>query len=336
MSGPLHELPPEAAAQVRRKKHPAWIQPMLATLTDRRFSDPNWLFERKFDGERCLAFRHGSEVRLMSRNRLLISSQYPEIVDALGRQQADDFVLDGEIVAFEGEGTSFHRLQRRMHVSNPSPSLIRSAPVIYYVFDLPFSDGHDIARVGLRWRKWLLRRVIRFRQPLRFSRHVEGRGEAFYREACADGWEGVIAKRADSPYVGTRSKDWLKFKCVLEQEFVIGGYTDPQGKRSGFFGALLVGYYEDGQLVYAGKVGTGFDERDLADLTRRLTALEQGQPPFRGDQLPKKGVHWVRPKLVAEIGFSEWTEDRHLRHPRFLGLREDKSAEEVVLERPQS
>jgi bifunctional non-homologous end joining protein LigD len=336
MTLPLDELPPEAAAAVRRRKHPRWIQPMLATLTERRFSDPAWLFERKFDGERCLAFRHGAEVRLMSRNRLVISSQYPEIVAALARQPASDFVLDGEVVAFDGDRTSFSRLQRRMHISNPSPSLVRSVPVVYYVFDLVHVAGHDLSRVGLRWRKRLLRTSIRFRQPLRFSAHVQGRGEAYYAEACADGWEGVIAKRAESPYVGTRSKDWLKFKCVLEQEFVIGGFTDPQGMRQGSFGALLIGYYEGGELVYAGKVGTGFDGRTLADLTRRLVALEQDDPPFRRSQLPRKGVHWVRPKLVAEIGFSEWTEDGQLRHPRFLGLRQDKSAGEVVRERPQA
>ena len=164
----------------------------------------------------------------------------------------------------------------------------------------------------------------------------DGDGETYYAEACPKGWEGLIAKRADSPYVGTRSRDWLKFKCVLEQEFVIGGYTDPQGNRAGYFGALLVGYYEDGHLSYAGKVGTGFDRRTLADLTKRLSALEQDESPFRRGQLPKRGVHWVRPKLVAEVGFSEWTEDGQLRHPRFLGLRIDKSAEEVIRERPQS
>jgi len=309
---------------------------MLATLTDRRFSDPNWFFERKLDGERCLAFRTGTDVRLMSRNRLAISSQYPEVVRALATHPLCDAILDGEIVAFDGDRTSFPRLQRRMHVSAPSPSLIRSSPVVYFVFDVPFACGYDLSRVGLRWRKRVLRELATFRRPLALSAHRTGRGEAYYAEACSKGWEGLIAKRAESPYVGTRSQDWLKFKCVAEQEFVIGGYTDPQGNRAGFFGALLVGYYEDGRLVYAGKVGTGFDRQTLADLTRQLAALEQREPPFQAGQLPRKGVHWVRPKLVAEVGFSEWTEDGQLRHPRFLGLRMDKAADEVTREKPQS
>jgi DNA ligase D-like protein (predicted ligase) len=272
----------------------------------------------------------------MSRNRLAISSQYPEVARALGNQPAGDFVLDGEIVAFDGDRTSFPKLQRRMHVSAPSSSLIRSVPVVYFVFDVPHAGGYDLSRIGLRWRKQVLRKLVAFRRPLGYSTHRTGDGEAYYAEACSKGWEGVIAKRADSPYVGTRSRDWLKFKCVLEQEFVIGGYTDPQGNRTGFFGALLVGYYEDGQLMYAGKVGTGFDRIALADLTRRLAALEQGNPPFRQGALPRRGVHWVRPKLVAQVEFSEWTEDGQLRHPRFLGLRTDKAAEEVTREKPQS
>jgi DNA ligase D-like protein (predicted ligase) len=238
-------------------------------------------------------------------------------------------------VAVEGNRSSFALLQRRMHVSSPSPSLVRSVRVVYYVFDLPHAEGHELSDLGLRWRKQLLRKLIAFGRPISYSRHRIGDGEAYYAEACSRGWEGVIAKRADSPYVGTRSKDWLKFKCVLEQEFVIGGYTDPQGNRTGFFGALLVGYHEDGDLVYAGKVGTGFDRPTLADLTQQLVNLEQDRPPFQRGELPKRGVHWVRPRLVAQIGFSEWTPDGQLRHPRFLGLRYDKPPDEVVRERPQ-
>jgi DNA ligase D-like protein (predicted ligase) len=223
-----------------------------------------------------------------------------------------------------------------MHVSNPSASLVRSAPVVYVLFDVPYADGHDLTRVPLRWRKRVLRAAVSFRKPLAYSRHWAREGEAKYAEACAKGWEGLIAKRADSPYVGTRSRDWLKFKCVLEQEFVIGGFTDPQGNRAGSFGALLVGYYEDGDLAYAGKVGTGFDRRWLGDLTVRLVAREQDRPPFGRGTLPKRGVHWVRPELVAQIGFSEWTPDGQLRHPRFLGLRDDKSPLDVTREKPLS
>ena len=335
MTSPFEDLPPEARARLRQREQPAWISPMLATLTDRRFSDPGWIFERKLDGERCLAFRKDRQVRLMSRNRLVISTQYPEVVQAIAAQPSGDFVLDGEIVAVRGNQSSFALLQRRMHVSSPSPSLLRSAPVVYSVFDLPHAEGHDLSGLALRWRKQLLRKLIAFGRPISYSTHRVREGEAFYAEACSKGWEGLIAKRADAPYVGTRSKDWLKFKCVLEQEFVIGGYTDPQGNRTGFFGALLVGYRDDSHLVYAGKVGTGFDRQTLADLTRQLAKLEQDRPPFQRGTLPRRGVHWVRPKLVAQIGFSEWTPDGQLRHPRFLGLRYDKAPAEVVREQPQ-
>ena len=187
-------------------------------------------------------------------------------------------------------------------------------------------DGHDVTGVGLLHRKALLRRLLTYRDPLRFTTHRRGAGEAYWREACREGWEGVIAKRADARYEHRRSRLWLKFKCVQQQEFVIGGYTDPQGSRHGF-GALLIGYYQGNALVYAGKVGTGFDERTLTDLAARLSALEQRDSPFAGDgTLPRRGVHWVEPMMVAEIGFSEWTREGRLRHPRFLGVRRDKPA----------
>jgi DNA ligase D-like protein (predicted ligase) len=310
---------------------------MLATLTEERFSDPGWIYERKFDGERCLAFRAGGAVRLMSRNRLSIGAQYPELVAALGNPRYGDFIVDGEIVAFDGDRTSFPKLQRRMHVSAPSPSLIRSAPVVFVLFDMPYAEGNDLSRVGLRWRKRALRTVLTFRRPLAYSRHRVRDGMVFYADACSKGWEGLIAKRADSPYVGARSRDWLKFKCVLEQEFVVGGFTDPQGNRTGSFGALLLGYYEAGRLIYAGKVGTGFDRMMLGKLTPQLRAIERPDPPFQGGPpLPRKGVHWVQPQLVAQIGFSEWTDDGQLRHPRFLGLRTDKAPDDVTREKPLS
>src|SRR5438128_831330 len=189
----LDVLPTDVRARLLRRAQPDFISPMLATLTDRRFSDPNWIFERKLDGERCLAFKNGSRVRLMSRNRLVITSQYPEVAGALAGQSSTGFVIDGEVVAFDGEQTSFHQLQRRMHVSNPSPSLLRSVPVVYFVFDLVHAEGYDLTKVELRWRKELLRTLLRFQRPLDDSEHRVRDGEAFYREACADGWEGVIA-----------------------------------------------------------------------------------------------------------------------------------------------
>jgi bifunctional non-homologous end joining protein LigD len=202
--------------------------------------------------------------------------------------------------------------------------------VFYYIFDVPHLAGYDMTAVGLRHRKVLLAGARSFDDPLRFTTHRDTEGEAVYQEACAEGWEGVIANRAVSPYVQRRSTDWLKFKCVNRQEFVIGGFTDPRGSRVGF-GALLVGYYEDGDLRYAGKVGTGYDTRTLLELGKQLRELETKDSPF-AEPVREKGAHWVRPELVAEVGFTEWTNDGKLRHPRFLGLRNDKPARSVVRE----
>jgi DNA ligase D-like protein (predicted ligase) len=306
---------------------------MLATLTDERFSDPGWIYERKLDGERCLVFRRGRQARLMSRNKGMLNGQYPELVEAFEVQTVFDFIVDGEIVAFDGRQTSFARLQRRMHVRRPIEALIRAVPAYFYVFDLVFVDRYEISELELRHRKALLRGLLSYDKRLRFTPHRNRDGEKYWEDACGKGWEGVIAKRADAPYVHGRSRDWLKFKCVNEQEFVIGGYTDPQGSRKRF-GALLIGYYDDGHLVYAGKVGTGFNEQMLRELGDRLRRLERREPPFDRGVLPRKGVHWVSPRLVAQIGFSEWTGDGQLRHPRFMGLRSDKKPRDVVRERP--
>lgn len=310
---------------------PTWTAPMLATLTEERFSDPAWVFERKLDGERCLAFR-GAQVFLRSRNRRLLNAAYPEVAEALERQSGR-FILDGEVVAFEGGATSFARLQKRMGLDNPERARATGVPVFYYVFDILWLDGRDTRGLELRDRKRLLRAAIAFRTPLRYTEHRVGEGEKFYRQACRSGWEGLIAKRAASPYVPRRSRDWLKFKCVAQQELVIGGWTDPEGSRAGF-GALLVGYYDDGGLVYAGKVGTGFDEPTLRSLGARLRRLERSRSPFARGNPPAAGAHWVEPKLVAEVGFTEWTRAGKLRHPRYLGLRLDKAAREVVRETP--
>jgi bifunctional non-homologous end joining protein LigD len=306
---------------------------MLATLTARRFSDPAWLFERKLDGERCLGYRRGGDVRLLSRNRKRLDGTYPEVADALGRETDSDLIVDGEIVAFEEGRTSFALLQRRMQVRDPEAARRSGIAVFYYIFDLMHLAGYDTTDLPLRLRKTLLRRALTYDQPLRYSVHRNAEGEAFHREACRRGWEGVVAKRADSRYVGHRSPDWLKFKCANEQEVVIGGFTEPAGSRVGF-GALLIGFYAGDDLVYAGKVGTGFDTETLLDLRRRLDALRQDDPPFVGVRARQQGVHWVRPELVSQVAFTEWTEDAKLRHPRFVGLRRDKVAREVVRELP--
>ncbi|HEY0716266.1 MAG TPA: non-homologous end-joining DNA ligase [Streptosporangiaceae bacterium] len=314
---------------------PDWLEPELATLTRDRFSDPAWLYERKLDGERCLAFRSGDSVRLMTRNQKEVASNYPEIAGALRDQSARDCVVDGEIVAFRGAETSFGLLQQRIHVAHPGEQLLRKVPVFYYIFDVLYAGGQDVRPRPLRERKDLLAALLSFDDPLRFTEHRDAEGEAYYAEACQQRWEGLIAKRADAPYRAGRSKDWLKFKCESNQEFVIGGYTDPQRSRVAF-GALLLGYYDpDGQFAYAGKVGTGFDTRTLRSLLAELEKLGQDQAPFDRGELPRSGVHWVRPELVAQIGFAEWTRDLQLRHPRFQGLRRDKAASEVVREVPQ-
>ncbi len=303
---------------------------MLATLTHETFSLAGWIFERKLDGERCLAFCTRDAVRLFSRNQKPLDAKYPEIADAVRRQATRDLIVDGEIVAFSGESTSFARLQQRMQVEHPPATLRASVPVFYYVFDLVFDSGRDLRARPLIERKRLLRDALVFKDPIRFTEHRETDGEAFYRDACRAGWEGLIAKDGSSCYTPGRSRDWLKFKCAAEQEFVIGGWTDPQGSRVGF-GALLVGYYEKGKLCYAGKVGTGYNDALLRSLARRLARLETSTSPFIGAR-SRPGVHWVKPELIAQIGFTEWTSDGKLRHPRFLGLRDDKSAREVVRE----
>jgi bifunctional non-homologous end joining protein LigD len=317
-------------------RQPDWLDPELATLTRERFSDPAWIYERKLDGERCLTFRDGADLRLETRNRKVVSSTYPELAEALGGQPASDFIVDGEVVAFEDGQTRFSQLQQRLGVAHPGPELLHQVPVTYYIFDVLWADGTDLRPLPLLERKQHLTDLLRWGGPLTFVEHRVRDGEQYYVEACRQGWEGLIAKRADAPYRAGRTKDWLKFKCENNQEFVIGGWTDPQGTRIGL-GALLIGYYDsDGKLVYAGKVGTGFNTATLRMLHDELTKLERATSPFSRGELPRRrGVHWARPQLVGQVGFSEWTTAGELRHPRFQGLRRDKSAKEVIREVPQ-
>jgi bifunctional non-homologous end joining protein LigD len=324
----LDRLPAAAQTKLLKRAQPSWIAPMLATLTNERFSRKGWLFEPKWDGERCLAFRHGRTLSLFSRNRKALNDKYPEIAAVLYHQKIDTFIADGEIVTFEDGITSFAKLQERMQVQHPSADLIRRIPACLCLFDLLYLDRYDIRRVPLRYRKQLLRNSFDFQNALRFTEHRETEGQAYYLKACRSGWEGVIAKDGDSLYVSRRTRDWLKFKCRQEQELIIGGYTDPHGGRTNF-GALLLGFYRKGKLMYAGKVGTGFTSETLERLGNKLARLEKRDCPFNEEGLPRRGVHWVRPKLVAQIAFSEWTADDKLRHPRFLGLREDKRPQDV-------
>jgi bifunctional non-homologous end joining protein LigD len=318
--------------------------PALATLTRERFSSDAWVYERKMDGVRCLAYVDGGRVGLCSRNRGDQRRAFPEVVEALEAQRCPDAVLDGEVVAFDGAQTSFAALQPRIHLTSPERARRTGVAVFYYLFDLLHLDGHSTRTLPLRERKSLLRDLLDWDDPLRYTEHRNADGEAYYRQACADGWEGLIAKRADAPYRSGRTRDWLKFKCEQGQEFVIGGWTDPRGSREGF-GALLLGYYAGGEaggeaggrdLVYAGKVGTGFDHAMLRSLHARLSEMERSSPAFeRGPRLPGSGVHWAEPRLVGEVSFTEWTRDGQLRHPRFLGLRTDKKPRDVVREVPE-
>ena len=324
VADPFAAVRPEERALLKATPLPEFEAPMKATLTDERFSDPDWIYERKLDGIRCLAIRGGDGVHLYSRNDLSQNARYPELVDALNAEAQTDFVVDGEVVAFTGNRTDFGKLTQRHRLG---PDRVR---VFYYVFDVLYVAGRDTTQLPQRTRKAVLWRALSFHGNVRSTPHRNRDGEAYYRHACAKKWEGLIAKRAGAAYVHGRSRDWLKFKCAAEQELVIGGYTAPKGSRT-VLGALLVGYYEGKRLRYAGKVGTGFDRATLDDLGARLRPLQRDGSPF-ADEVKERSVTWVEPELVAQIGFSEWTADGRLRHPRYLGLREDKPAPEVVRE----
>ena len=318
-------LTADERSQVSDAPAPAGADAMKAVLCRTPFSDPEWIFERKLDGIRCVAIRDGERLRMLSRNDLDLDGRFPEVRDALAAQASTRFAVDGEVVAFDRGRTSFARLADRGR---------HAVAVFYYIFDLVWLDGVDLRALPLRTRKRLLREALSAGGPIRLSTHRNGEGEAMFRHACAQGWEGVVAKRADSPYRASRSRDWLKFKCEAGQELVIGGFTAPRGSRSDF-GALLLGYHDpDGALRYAGKVGTGFDQDTLAELGARLRALARPDSPFSPrDTIRERAITWVAPTLVAQLAFTEWTRAGRLRHPRFLGLREDKSAGEVVRER---
>ena len=305
--------------------------PMKAVLTDGPFVDPDWVFDRKLDGERCGALRQGGKVTLLSRTGRPLDAAYPEVADALA-VDGPDVLIDGEIVAFKGSQTSFSQLQQRMGISDPERARHSRVKVYYYIFDILEVDGEDVRPIPLLERKARLRKTVEFRGHLRHTPYRRTDGVTAFRYACAHGWEGVIAKRAASPYVPKRSRDWLKIKCAHGQEFVIGGWTAPRGSRERL-GALLVGYYDGDKLRYAGKVGTGFNQQTLHMLGDALERLERPTSPFdTGD--PPRNARWAEPELVAEIGFAEWTRDGKLRQPRYQGLRDDKSAREVVREVP--
>lgn len=331
MKKPFQQLSKEQQGKLQKKSQPQWLSPMLAKLTHETFSDAEWIFERKLDGERCLVYKKGKNVKLFSRNQKELGNTYPELVEALSAQEGN-FIMDSEIVAFDGKVTSFSELQKRMHLKNSEEIKNSKTKVYLYVFDLIYLEDYQLTHLPLLGRKKLLKNQFQFADPLRFTAHRNENGEEYLKEACEKYWEGLIAKKANSSYVGNRSSHWLKFKCVNQQEFVIGGYTKPQGKRIGF-GAILIGFYEDEKLHYAGKVGTGYNHKTLKLLHGKFKKLEVKENPFiENKTLATKKAHWLKPKLVAEIGFTEWTSTNKLRHPRYLGLRDDKPAKKVVKE----
>jgi len=326
----------ERADAPRRDVTPRDAPVMLATLVDRPFSGQGWLFEPKYDGVRLLAFRDGARVELYMRSGQEVTGRYPELVVALRALPLERFLIDGEIVALdEGGRPSFQRLQARMGLTRPADVERARAivPVSGVFFDVLALDGRDLRALPLSKRKACLALLLPPRGVLSYGTHVPERGEAFFQACCAQGLEGVVAKKADSRYVGGRSRDWLKIKCQRRQEFVIGGYTDPQGSR-GYFGALHLGLYEGDRLVYVSKVGTGFDSKTLKQVWDRLTSLKRSTSPFAAGTPTGRGHHWVEPKLVGEVRFTEWTDDGGLRHPAFLGLREDKRAQDCRREVP--
>jgi DNA ligase D-like protein (predicted ligase) len=296
---------------------PGFVVPMKAVLTADRPSGPEWVFERKLDGIRCLAVKDGGRTRLFSRNELSLNDRYASIAAALDADPADRFVIDGEAVAFVGGRDRFGGGD--------------GAVLFYYVFDVLFADGRDVRALPLEERREVLEGMLRWRDPLHITEQMSGDGAALLAEACRDGWEGLIAKRRGTPYVSTRSRDWLKLKCTRAQELVIGGFTAPRGSRTDL-GALLVGHFDGDRLRYAGKVGTGFTRATLQDLHERLAPLVRETSPFEPEKAIPRAATWVEPELVAQVAFMEWTPDGRLRHPSFLGLRFDKAAREVVRE----
>lgn len=310
---------------------PRGLEPMAATLApDARPPLGEWVFERKLDGVRVLAYVTGDGVRLLSRNRIRQEDVYPEVVDALFEAVALEAVLDGEVVAFDGERTSFERLQQRMGVHDEARSRRSPVAVTYLVFDVLWLAGRDVRALRWRDRRALLERVLDPDEVVRPTDVLDGDPDELLAHAAARGWEGLIAKRATSTYQGRRSRDWLKLKLVRQQELVVVGFTEPSGSRSSL-GALLVGYHAGGRLRYGGKVGTGFSQPVLRSLRARLEPLEVDVPPVV-DPPAERGVHWVRPELVAQVGFGEWSAAGRLRHPRYLGLRDDKDPTAVVRE----
>lgn len=321
--------PPRCA---RSRSMPAIIHPMLATLVDEPFSNPDWIFETKWDGFRSVCFIKNGSARFVSRNQLEMTANYPELRNIARQIIAKEAILDGEIVALDEYGMPrFQLLQPRVGRKSGIEALRGKAQIVYFVFDLLYCDGSDLTACELIERKAALEGILRPSSFVKFSEHIQGEGERFFKEIEKFHLEGMMAKRAASPYVQKRSTDWLKVKTVQRSEVVIGGYTQPRGARS-HFGALVVGLYRGDDLHYVAHTGGGFNERTLEKIYKLLQPLKTDRSAFVVTPKTNEPVQWVKPKLVAEVKFSEWTADSRMRQPIFVGLREDKKPQDCRFE----
>jgi len=310
---------------------PEFIKPQLATLVSEAPAGDDWLHELKFDGYRMVCHLQRGKSRFWSRNQKDWTEKFPNLSKALKALPVTAAILDGEVVVVDKAGrSSFQKLQQSMKGG--------AATFIFQIFDLIYLDGYNLTRVPLRERKALLEDLLSgvdAKGPLRYSDHVVGDGDRFFKQACAYGIEGIVSKLADCPYESTRTRSWLKVKCTKRQEFVIAGYT-PSKKDFPGFGSLILGVYDKGKLIYSGRVGTGFSIKQRLELQKKLDGIAQPLMPFATK--PKdpglRDAHWAKPQLVGEVEFTEWTEEGSIRHPSFQGLREDKKAKDVVREEP--
>ena len=322
-------------AGARKARMPNEINPMLATLVDEPFSDPEWIYETKWDGFRSVCFIDRGSARFVSRNQIEMTPQYPELANVPKQINAKQAILDGEIVALDEHGMPrFQLLQNKLRIRSGSYPKASKAQIVYFVFDLLYCDGYDLMNCPVVERKALLERIIRPASFIKYSDHVAAAGEHFFQEIEKFRLEGMMAKRAASKYVQKRTSDWLKVKTVLRSEVVIGGYTQPRGTRS-YFGSLVCGLYKGRDLHYVAHTGGGFNEKTLASIYKLLQPLKTDKSPFIKPPKTNEPVQWLKPKLVAEVKFSEWTADERMRQPIFLGLREDKKPQDCRFELEQ-
>jgi bifunctional non-homologous end joining protein LigD len=330
----VQDSPPPNPAELpgaRSAPMPREVSVTLAKLADKPFSDPNWLFEIKWDGIRTIAFVENGDVRLFSRSKRDVTAEFPEFQDLAKHLRAGTAVLDGEIVTLDENGRSdFQKLQNRFGVTKPSQKLINDVPLTYYLFDVLYCNGYDVRKTPLLQRKELLRQVLRGENRVRYSEHQLEKGKELYAAAEKQGLEGIVGKHIESPYTGNRTGFWLKFKIVNELDAVIVGWTAPRRTRQ-YFGALVLALYDDKkELQFIGSVGTGFDQKTQKDLLAQLETLRVARSLLRNPPKLREQVEWVRPEMVARIKFANWTEDDHLRAPVFLGIRKDRTPEECT------